>query len=94
MLLVPTAGCHTATHREFSLDLVRPIEPLTRRARLTLGAPNCVIATRLVPPPPHPPTSLAAHSSQRRARLGGWRSNSAGSTSKALASFPTIFRLA
>jgi hypothetical protein len=26
--VLPTGGCHTATHCEFSPDLVRPIEPL------------------------------------------------------------------
>jgi hypothetical protein len=58
MLVVPTVGCLTATRREFSLDLVRRIEPLARVARLSVDAPKCVIAARLVPPTP--PASLAA----------------------------------
>jgi hypothetical protein len=54
MLGVPTVGCRAATHQEFSLDIARPIEPLTLVASLSVDAPTASFAARHRPHP-HPP---------------------------------------
>jgi hypothetical protein len=54
MPAVPTVGCHTATHRKFSLDPIRSIEPLAQVARPSSDAPNASLRPGIDPTPHEP----------------------------------------
>jgi hypothetical protein len=67
--VLPTGGCHTATHCEFSPDLVRPIEPLAGVAGPSLDAPTSVFAARLRPTPQEPGRSFPSREQVMRAEV-------------------------